>query len=161
MPAIQIVEPDLLHRPEHRQAVLDLVDAYSRDPMGDGKPLRDDVRHRLVPGLAAHPTTLILLAYDGELPVGIAVCFRGFSTFQARPLVNIHDLAVLPEHRGRGIGKALLEAVADRARGLGCCKVTLETQEKNPARRLYEAVGFVRDVHVPEAGAAIFMARPL
>jgi len=157
---IVVVEADLA-RPEHAGAVVELVDAYARDPMGDGKPLDDEVRRRLIPGLAAHPTTHILLAYHGERPVGIAVCFRGFSSFQARPLLNIHDLAVLPEHRGRGIGKVLLEAVAAKATSLGCCKLTLETQENNDARRLYESLGFKRDVHVPEAGAAIFMTRKL
>jgi len=160
MPPIQIVEGDL-DRPEHAQAVLELVDAYARDPMGDGKPLDSEVRRRLIPGLAQHPTTHILLAYDGDRAVGIALCFRGFSSFQARPLLNVHDLAVLPERRGRGIGRLLLEAVAAKARALGCCKLTLETQEHNAARRLYESVGFTRDVHVPEAGAAIFMSRKL
>jgi hypothetical protein len=58
---LQIIETDL-DRPDHAQAVVDLTDAYSRDPMGDGKPLDEDVRRRLIPGLKAHPTTHILLA---------------------------------------------------------------------------------------------------
>jgi len=39
------------------------------------------------------------------------VCFRGFSTFAAAPLINVHDLAVVPGFRGQGIGRRLLEAV--------------------------------------------------
>ena len=69
-----------------------MVDAYSRDAMGDGKPLDQDVRAQLIPGLRRHPTTLIFLAFDGDQPVGAAVCFIGFSTFAAKPLINIHDL---------------------------------------------------------------------
>ena len=57
--------------------------------------------------------------------VGIATCFRGFSTFYARPTIYVHDLSVLPEQRGGGIGRRLLEAVAARARLLVCCKLTL------------------------------------
>lgn len=157
---VQIVMADL-DRPEHAQAVIDLTDAYSRDPMGDGKPLNDDVRRRLIPGLKAHPTTQILLAYHAEHAVGMALCFLGFSSFYAQPLINIHDLSVIPALRGRGVGRRLLEAVASRGRALNCCKLTLETQERNPARRLYQAVGFTRDVHLDDAGPAIFMTMRL
>ncbi|HJY54060.1 MAG TPA: hypothetical protein VKD89_08555, partial [Candidatus Udaeobacter sp.] len=87
--SIQIVEADL-NLPEHREAVLALVDAYSRDAMGNAKPLDPDVRARLIPGLQRHPTTLIFLAFEGKQPVGVAVCFIGFSTFAAKPLINIH-----------------------------------------------------------------------
>jgi len=62
---IRIVEADL-NFPAHQEAVLAMVDAYSRDAMGDGKPLDQDVRTRLIPGLMRHPTTLIFLAFDGD-----------------------------------------------------------------------------------------------
>jgi ribosomal protein S18 acetylase RimI-like enzyme len=158
---ITIVPADLA-RPEHQQAVVDLIDAYSRDPMGDEKPLPDDVKQRLIPGLREHPTTIIFLAYDADKPVGIALCFRGFSSFYAMPLINIHDLAVLPDYRGKGIGRQLLLAVAERGRKIGGCKITLETQEHNhTAQKLYKSVGFARDVHTAEAGGAIFMTMRL
>jgi len=166
MSAIQITPADLT-RPDHQQAVIDLIDAYSRDPMGDEKPLPDDVKRRLIPGLREHPTTIIFLAYDGvesdgDKPIGIALCFRGFSSFHAKPLINIHDLAVLPGYRGQGVGRQLLAAVADHGRKLGCCKLTLETQEHNVrAQTLYKSVGFARDVHVAAAGGSIFMTKPM
>jgi GNAT superfamily N-acetyltransferase len=157
----QIVEADL-HRRDHQEAVLELVDAYSRDPMGDGKPLSAEVRERLIPGLRQHPTTLVFLALDANRPVGIAVCFRGFSTFAARSLINIHDLHVLPSHQGRGIGKALIGAVEARARETGCCKLSLEVQEDNHrARRTYTAAGFGRRSLQPEAGPALFLTKDL
>ena len=74
---IQIVEADL-RLPEHQEAVLAMVDAYSRDAMGEAKPLDPDVRARLIPGLQKHPTTLIFLAFDGDRPVGAAICFYQF-----------------------------------------------------------------------------------
>jgi GNAT superfamily N-acetyltransferase len=150
-----------LDRVEHQRAIVEMIDAYSRDPMGDEKPLPDDVKARLVPGLRNHPTTIAFLAFDGSRPIGIALCFLGFSSFFAKPLINIHDLSVIREYRGQGLGRRLLTAVADQGRQLGCCKLTLETQEHNTAQHLYRSVGFVRDVHTPEAGGAIFMAMKL
>lgn len=161
MPSLEIKPADL-DDPQHQSAVVDLLDAYARDPLGDGKPLPDDVKARLIPGLRAHPTTLILLAFLGDTPVGIAACFLGFSTFAAKPLLNIHDLAVLPGHRDLGVGRALLEAVEQKARELGCCKLTLEVLENNhKAYRTYRAAGFAQATYQPEAGGALFLSKPL
>jgi ribosomal protein S18 acetylase RimI-like enzyme len=158
---VRILEADL-SLPVHQEAVLAMVDTYSRDVMGHGKPLDQNVRAQLIPGLMRHPTTLIFLAFDGEQPVGAAVCFIGFSSFAAKPLINIHDFVVLPTSRGKGIGRQLLEAVEAKARELGCCKLTLEVMDKNhQAVRMYEAAGFERYALQEEAGAAIFMSKPL
>jgi ribosomal protein S18 acetylase RimI-like enzyme len=144
MHSVEIVEADLM-RKEHQQAVLELIDAYAMDPMGNGEPLKTEVRNALIPGLQQHPTTIIFLAYIGGNAAGIAVCFRGFSTFNARPLINIHDFAVLPAYRGHGVGQGLLKGVERKARNLDCCKLTLEVQENNlRAQRVYVAAGFSR-----------------
>jgi GNAT superfamily N-acetyltransferase len=159
--AVRVVEADL-NQPLHQQAVVAMIDAYAQDPMGDGAPLGPAVKARLIPGLRAHPTTLIFLAFDQEQAVGIAVCFIGFSTFAAKPLVNIHDFAVLAPHRGRGVSRQLLDAIEAKARALGCCKLTLEVLENNRrARRVYEAAGFARYQLQPEAGGALFLSKPL
>jgi len=158
---IRIVEANLSLRAD-QEAVLAMVDAYSRDATGDGKSLDPDVRTQLIPGLRRHPTTLIFLAFDGDQPIGAAVCFIGFSTFAAKPLINIHDFVVLPTSRGKGIGRQLLEAVETKAKQLGCCKLTLEVMDKNhQAVRMYQAAGFERYALQEEAGAAIFMSKPL
>jgi ribosomal protein S18 acetylase RimI-like enzyme len=139
---VEVTEADL-GNPDHARGLLDVLDSYARGPAGGSRPLRESVRERLVSELAAQPNALILLAMSKGRPVGTAVCFFGFSTFAARRLLNIHDLAVLPELRGRGIGSALLDAVESRARKLDCCKLTLEVREDNErARSLYENVGF-------------------
>jgi GNAT superfamily N-acetyltransferase len=130
--------------------------------MGDGHPLSEIARREVIPGLRAHPTTLVFLAYQGPEPIGIAICLRGFSTFAARPLINIHDFFVRPEHRGQGVARALLEATAQRARTLNCCKLTLEVLENNlPARRTYEAAGFTQGEYLPEAGGSLFFWKKL
>ena len=161
MQKIEIVEADL-DRPEHQHAILDLTDAYARDPMGNGKPLSAEVRGALISGLRHHPTTVIFLAYLGNNAIGIANCFIGFSTFAARPLINISDLAVLPDYREQHTGRRLLEAVERKARKIGCCKLTIEVQENNHrARHVYDTVGFSQAVYVEAAGGALFLSKPL
>jgi GNAT superfamily N-acetyltransferase len=158
---VHIVQADL-ERPDHQQAVVAMTAAYALDAMGNGAPLAPEVLARLVPGLRSHPTTLVFLAYIDEVPVGIATCFQGFSTFAARPLINIHDLAVLPEYRGRGIGVALLRAVETAARDRGCVKLTLEVQEGNRrARRVYESAGLAHAACGASPGGALFYAKTL
>lgn len=156
-----ITEADLSD-PVHQAATLSMMDAYARDEMGDGKPLSDWSREHLIAGLREHPTTLVFLAFRGAEPVGIATCFRGFSTFAARPLINISDYFVLPTCRGQGVGRRLMEAIERRARELGCCRLTLEVQEHNRrARAVYGAAGFVQAVYVAEAGGSLYMAKHL
>lgn len=158
---VEIVEADL-QRVDHQHAVIAMMDAYAMDPMGQGAPLSAEARHALIPGLQQHPTTVIFLARLGDEWIGIAVCFRGFSTFAARPLLNISDLNVLPAHRGHGIGRLLLAAVERKAREIGCCKLTLEVQENNQrARHVYGAMGFAQTVHVEAAGGALFLSKQL
>jgi GNAT superfamily N-acetyltransferase len=161
MLAIEILEADL-HRQEHQQAVVALLDAYSQDPMGNGQALSNEVRRDLVPGLQHHPTTIVFLAFLNDEAVGIATCFRGFSTFAARPLINISDFYVLPEFRGQNIGQLILAAVDNKAREIGCCKITLEVQENNlRAQGIYQAAGFSQAVYVEAAGGALFLSKTL
>lgn len=156
-----IIEADL-GCAEHQAATLQLLDAYARDAMGNGQALSESVKREVIPGLRQHPTTIVFVAYRSTVPVGLAICFRGFSTFAARPLVNIHDFYVAPAHRGKGIGHRLLETIERRARELGCCKLTLEVQEKNNrAKMIYAAAGFTQMTYVPEAGGSLFLSKSL
>lgn len=141
--------------------VVALLDAYARDPMGGGAPLAEGVAARLPGDLAANPQAFSLLARLDDEAVGLANCFMGYSTFAAAPLVNIHDLAVLPEARGGGIGKALLQAVEAEALKRGACKITLEVLSGNPARHLYAACGFGDYQLDPATGHALFWQKRL
>jgi GNAT superfamily N-acetyltransferase len=158
---VTVLEADL-SRPDHVEAVVDQLDSYSRDPIANRRGLSDEVKRDLGPGLRAHPGTHIFLAYRHGAPVGVAVCFLTFSTFAARRVLNIHDLAVEPEHRGLGVGRSLLERVEERARELGCCKLTLEVQANNsPAKGLYTHVGFEPYQLASDAGPAQFWQKKL
>jgi ribosomal protein S18 acetylase RimI-like enzyme len=143
MPAkIHIRRADLACR-DDAAALLMLLDAYAADPMGDGHGLSHETRACLIPALRRVPGMLALLAFAEQEPVGVAVCFSGFSTFRARALLNVHDLAVLPDWRGRGIGRRLLRAAEGVARERGCCKVTLEVRGDNAAAlALYARLGY-------------------
>lgn len=142
--------------------IVALLDAYARDPMGGGAGLDEAVRDRLTPALDAFPGAFSLLAFEGDVAVGLTNCFTGFSTFAARPLVNIHDLVVSPEHRGKGIGRALMQAIEAEARVRGACKITLEVLGGNaPAKALYASLGFGNYALHPEAGTAQFWEKKL
>ncbi|MGN6501063.1 MAG: GNAT family N-acetyltransferase [Tsuneonella sp.] len=142
--------------------LLDLLDGYARDAMGGGEALPGDVRERLVPALAEHPGAFSLIARVGGQPAGLANCFTGFSTFAAKPLVNLHDLAVSPQFRGRGLGRALLAEVEAEARRRGACKLTLEVLGGNaPAIALYASEGFARYGLDPAMGSAQFWEKKL
>lgn len=150
-----------LSRTADTDDVLRVLDSYASDPVGGGTALPADVRVRLVPALRAHPTTLVLLAFDGVEAVGLAVGFYGLSTFRALPLLNIHDLAIVPSHRGRGIGRQLLQEAEVRAQARGCCKLTLEVQDDNArALHLYESFGF-ENVRYGNSGPTRFLAKAL
>lgn len=139
---LTIREADLSNESDG-ESIIKLLDSYAIDPFGGGQPLSADVQNRLISGLQSHPTTVVLVAFDGDKPVGLATCFVGFSTFQARPLLNIHDFAVLPDYRGKGIGKSLMQAVERTAIARRCCKLTLEVLDDNSrAIGLYEHMGF-------------------
>jgi GNAT superfamily N-acetyltransferase len=158
---IDVVLADL-GDPAHQRDVVAMTAAYAADPMGNGVPLPTEVLQRLVPALRAHPTALVFLAHAGGRAIGIATCFLGFSTFAARPLLNVHDLAVLPEWRGRGVARTLLQFVERAARERGCVKLTLEVQEHNQrARGVYQAAGFAQDHSGEPAGGALFFSKRL
>lgn len=148
--------------PRDADALLSLLDAYANDPMGGGASLSPDVKARLPGDLAARETCLVLLARLDGVPAGTAVCFEGYSTFAAAPLLNLHDFVVAPAFRGKGIARALLERVVHEARHRGCCKVTLEVLANNHrARGIYERAGFAGYELDPAAGQALFLQKKL
>jgi ribosomal protein S18 acetylase RimI-like enzyme len=152
--------------PAHAGALVELLDAYARDPMGGGEPLSEFARTHLVPSLAARPQAFSVLAFSegggdgGAHPVGLVNCMEGFSTFACRPLVNVHDVAVLPAYRGQRVAEKMLALVEDIARERGACKLTLEVLQGNAgAIRLYQRVGFANYQLDPAMGQAQFLQK--
>ncbi len=146
--------------PAHAAALVELLDHYARDPAGGGEPLSDFVRGNLVEQLAARPFVFSVLAFDGDLPVGLVNAIEGFSTFACKPLVNVHDVVVASSHRGRGIAARLFAEVEAIARERSACKLTLEVLSGNgAARALYEKLGFDDYQLDPAMGQAQFMQK--
>ena len=151
-----------LYDPAQAAIWLDLLDHYARDPMGGGEGLSDYAKLNLVHTIRQVPGFHGALAWlDGEA-VGLIDCFAGFSTFAAKPLLNVHDIVVHASRRGQGIAQALLAWAGQRAGELGCCKLTLEVLSNNTrAMAAYRRAGFVPYVLDPAAGHALLMQKYL
>lgn len=159
--SIEIIHADL-NNERHGVAVLDLLNRYASEAAGGGQPLSDYTRQNLINRLQQREGTLVVLAWDGALPVGLVIGFEGFSTFMCKPLLNIHDVVVLGHYRGRGIAQKLLAAVEGMARLRGCCKLTLEVLSKNlPAQAAYRKAGFAAYELDPVMGQAMFWEKKL
>lgn len=152
--------------PVHAQALVTLLDAYAQDPMGGGEPLSEFARLNLIGALAARPQAFSVLAFDDApgdaagLAVGLVNCIEGFSTFACQPLVNVHDVAVLPAYRGQRIAEKMLALAEEIARERGACKLTLEVLQGNAgAVKLYQRVGFANYQLDPAIGQAQFLQK--
>jgi ribosomal protein S18 acetylase RimI-like enzyme len=157
---LDIIKADL-NKPLHAQALITALDAYARDPMGGAAPLSDYARENLVACLLRLPAAFSVLAFvDGKI-AGLANCIDGFSTFACKPLINIHDFAVLPAYRGHGIAIRMMAFIEQVALQRGCCKITLEVLQGNAAAQaLYRKAGFA-GYELGDGGQALFWQKKL
>jgi len=157
--AVHVMQADY-RNPVHGKALVGLLDAYARDPAGGGLPLSEYARTHLVEALARRSQAFSVLAFHGEQAVGLVNCLEGFSTFACRPLINVHDVAVLSGFRGHRVGERMMLLVEKIARERGACKLTLEVLEGNaPAARLYQRMGFADYQLDPGMGHARFLQK--
>jgi GNAT superfamily N-acetyltransferase len=99
----------------------------------------EDLRREL---FGAHPVIEAVIAWDGERAAGFALFFHNYSTFLARRGLYLEDLFVVPEARGRGIGKALIAHCARLAVSRGCGRFEWSVLDWNaPAISFYRAIG--------------------
>ncbi len=158
---IEILQADYTN-PQHAQDLVYLLNAYAMDPMGGGVALAEQVQHSLVAELAKRSFAITLLAYVNGVPAGLLNAFEGFSTFSAKPLLNIHDIVVVQEFRGLQLSQKLLAALETIAHERGCCKLTLEVLQGNEtAKRAYQKFGFAGYALDPAVGQALFWQKKL
>ena len=149
-------------KPSHAAALVMLLNAYAQDPMGGAQALSEFAKANLVAALAARPQAYSVLAFDGDKPLGLVNCLEGFSTFACRPLVNVHDVAVLAGYRGQRIAEKMLALAETIARERGACKLTLEVLSSNAgAMRVYERFGFAGYQLGSAKGQANFLQKHL
>jgi GNAT superfamily N-acetyltransferase len=103
------------------------------------KATADDLRRHL---FGPDRTAEAILATVNEEPAGFAVFYTTFSTFRGGPVGYLEDLFVRPEHRGLGVGKALLASVARWAIARGCTRLDWSVLDWNsPAIGFYRSIG--------------------
>ena len=159
MSTLKVQRVDYLNA-HHAQALVSLLDAYAQDPMGGAEALKPEATARLCTDMARIAGAASFIAWLEDKPIGLINCFEGYSTFKAKPLLNVHDIAVLDGHRGQGVGQALLQAAETHALSRGCCKLTLEVLSGNtPAMQSYKRFGFEQYELDPAAGQAQFMQK--
>lgn len=147
---------------KHAQAICDLLDDYASDPMGGGEPLPASVLEALVGELSKRTDAFTVLCFIDGQAAGLVNCFEGFSTFRAKPLVNIHDVTVRAAYRGRGLSHKMIAAVEQEARNRGCCKLTLEVFEGNViADTSYRRIGFAAPAASDALGQTLFLDKLL
>ena len=157
-----IFEQADLSNTAHGEAVLELLSEYAEGLSGGSETLPEKTRKNLISELIKRAHCHVVLGWDGETPVGVAICFEGFSTFACEPLLNIHDFAISPDYQGQGLANSMMEKVEQIAVELGCCKITLEVLEGNTiARHVYEKYGFQGYELDPVMGKALFYEKKI
>jgi GNAT superfamily N-acetyltransferase len=99
----------------------------------------DDLRLHL---FGPTPRAEALVVEEGAALVAMALYFHNFSTFLCKPGLHLEDLFVMPEHRGKGHGAALLRTLAAIALERGCGRFEWSVLEWNePAKGFYRSLG--------------------
>ena len=132
-----------LENEAHRAAVVSLLNDYMLDEMGIGEEMPYGLGAKIIEGLKQHKAYIgFLVELEGHF-VALANCNLNFSTWKAKPLINIHDFIVSPDFRKRGIGLFLLKAIENFAVENGFCRINLEVRHDNfKAQNLYKKAGF-------------------
>ena len=139
---LSIIQVDL-QNPVHCDQVIKLLNDYMNDHMGNNRPMPKELGPQIISGLKQHIGFLGFFVMDNDQFAGLANCNINFSTFQAKPLINIHDFVVAPECRNIGAGHFLLRGVINYASQNGFCRVNLEVREDNlTAKSVYKKMGF-------------------
>lgn len=146
----------------HGSAIVNLMNCYAMDKMGGGEALPESVKQNLVAEMAKVSKGFTVLALVDDKPAGLINCFMGFSTFKAKPLINIHDIIVIEDYRGLQLSQRMLSRVEEVARARHCCKITLEVLQGNTiAQNAYRKFGFAGYALDPEMGNAMFWQKAL
>jgi GNAT superfamily N-acetyltransferase len=122
--------------------IADLIRGLARyERLEDEVTMTEEKLDRALFGERPYAETLIAEDHAGKA-VGFALFFHNFSTFLAQPGIYLEDLFVLPEHRGGGTGRALLERLAQIAVERGCGRLEWAVLDWNKdAIRFYERLG--------------------
>jgi ribosomal protein S18 acetylase RimI-like enzyme len=129
--------------PPRLEAVLPLLADYQRF-YGVAAP--DDARNRaFFARFCGGGAGILLAAADAQTTLGVACVYWSQDSISASDIAVLNDLYVVPQARGRGVGRALIAAVADAARGRGLQSLSWMTAlDNHAAQRLYDGLGAER-----------------
>tara|TARA_Y100000588_G_scaffold371250_1_gene442335 strand:+ start:2366 stop:2863 length:498 start_codon:yes stop_codon:yes gene_type:complete len=114
---------------------------FEREPMSSVKVTEDDI---IRDGFGATPSFEALIAERDMKPVGFALFFMNYSTWEGTAGIYIEDLFVIEDARDCGVGHALMAAAANIAAERKCPRLELSVLDWNPARSFYERLGMIR-----------------
>jgi len=127
---------------DHLEDVAPLFDAYRvfyKQP-SDIESAKKFLRERII-----NNESIIYLAYEYKEAVGFTQLYPLFSSVSMKPMYLLNDLYVKSSHRGKGIGEALINKAKVHCEKEQNKGLALQTATDNPAQKLYERLGFVKD----------------
>lgn len=127
--------------PDDAETIVELVKAlarYEKEPLSSVKITPEDVRRD---GFGVKPLFEALIAELDEKPVGFALYFHNYSTWEGRAGLFVEDLFVLETARGHGLGRQLITALAAIADARDCRRLELNVLDWNPTRDFYHRLG--------------------
>ncbi|WP_341703653.1 GNAT family N-acetyltransferase [Ferrovibrio sp.] len=128
-------------QPADAATIIALVTAlaeYENEPLSSVKITPADV---LRDGFGPERRFEALIAELDGKPVGFALFFHNYSTWEGRAGIYVEDLFVLKEARGHGLGRQLITAIAAMADARGCKRIDLNVLDWNPTRDFYHRLG--------------------
>ena len=96
-------------------------------------------------GFGSNPKFHAILAHDAGKTLGVAIYFFTYSSWAGRKVLNLHDIIVSNSSRRSGVGRHLLNYLANEAKKNDCARIDLEVRSYNEARNFYEKLGFIQD----------------
>jgi ribosomal protein S18 acetylase RimI-like enzyme len=126
---------------------------------GEPTPDAETIAERAAPLIESGDVTVL---FAGEGPDGFAELRFRPSLYTGTLDAYLEELYVVPGRRGRGLGRALLEAAMDHARERGTARIDLNTSVDDvAARALYESAGFTNRESGPEGPPMLYYERDL
>src|ERR1700683_1236828 len=111
---------------------------YEKEPPENVKITEAEVRRD---GFGSHRRFEVVIAEIDRKPVGFALFFPNYSTWEGQQGLYIEDIFVEESARKSGIGRQLIAAVAKIAKSRGCARIDLAVLDWNPARGFYKRLG--------------------
>ncbi len=135
-----------------------LLQAFN-DEYDEPTPSAEVIAERAAPLIASGEVTVL---FAGEGPDGFAELRFRPSLYTGALDAYLEELYVVPERRGEGLGRALLEGAMEHARSRGADRIDLNTAESDlAARALYESAGFTNREGDPDGPAMLYYEREL